>query len=130
MKTNRHHITWTVIILLNLMFWGGCDDPAYYNRPTPQLCTEWLDGKQILVAKGMLLDDYWTIRQSEFKSFDITSITKDNTGLYTAQVKFDLADGAKKLRVYATMTYRAVVQEKAIVFGEFRADQVLKMGAW
>ncbi len=111
MKTIQNPITWTVLILLNLVLWAGCNDPAYYNKRSSKLCTQWLDGKQILLG-------------------EIASISKDSSGLYTTQVKFDLADGTKELRVYGTITYQAVVKEEAIQFEVFQPNRVLKMGIW
>src|SRR5213082_1615632 len=78
---------------------AGCDNPVLHHRPSDQTCIKWLDGKKIVVEKGILFDDVWVISADTFTTFNIESIKSNADGSQTADVKFEMKNQQKSLRV-------------------------------
>ena len=135
MKTNRpfnpsgiRTITLTILLLTTTPLLAGI--PFFYNKPSDKALMTWLTGKKVTVEKGIIFDSVWTIEAKEFKEFEKLSITKDNQGIYTLHIRFDLYSGDRGLRVYAVLTYQIDKQEMATRFLSCESERVVKMGKW
>ena len=56
--------------------------------------------------------------------------TKDNQGIYTLHVRFDLASGQRELQVYAVIKYQIDLKEMATRILSCETERIVKMGKW
>jgi hypothetical protein len=129
MKTKTTQSVCTTVAIL-LMILAGCSQPILHNRPSEESCIDYLSGQRIMVESGRFLATYWTIKKSEFKEFDIVSITTNSDRTKTAKVKFELNDGSKGLDVQGWIKYRVHEREGVLQMLEFTPEQFIKLGKW
>lgn len=120
----------TVLFLLILFAACGCNDPMFYHRPSDQSCMKALVGQKLLIEKGFLIDNTWTIEAKEFTAFSIERIAKNSDGTATAEVHFELTSGSKVLRVEGEFVYRHHKKDDYIEFLSFKPTRLLKLGVW
>lgn len=122
-------------LLLSLLVFAciaftGCNNPVLHNRPSDRACIQWLDGKSLVVEKGILVDDKWTISANTFTTFEIQSITGNSDGTATAAVQFEVTDGPKSLRVNGNLLFRYHKQDDACELISFTVTRLVKLGKW
>ena len=108
----------------------GCDNPALHHRPSDKTCITWLDGKKIVLEKGIVFDDVWVMSADTFIAFDIVSIKPNADGSKTAAVKFEMKNQEKSLRVEAEMVYIHHKEDDVIEFKSWQPTRLLKLGVW
>lgn len=121
-------IVLTILLILAIIP-SGCDSPYTHNRPSDRACKEWLTGQKIVLEKGILLDDAWTIQSNEFTDFKINAITESG-GQSLATVKFELRSGSRGLLVDGTISYRMTNSNQVVVFLRFTPTKIQKLGRW
>lgn len=100
---------------------------SFSPRPSQEQCKQWLSGQKLVVQKGVLLDDYWTVRYEEFSWFKFTKIARRGSA-FQAHVQFELRSGQKGLSVEAIIAYEADTKESHITFQSFSPITIVKRG--
>jgi len=102
---------------------------SFSPRPSQEQCKQWLGGQKLVVQKGVLFDDYWTIRYEEFSAFKFAKIGRRGSA-FQAQVQFELRSAQKGLWVEAIIAYEIDAKEKHITFQSFNPITIVKRGSW
>ncbi|MFZ4764936.1 MAG: hypothetical protein ACOYMN_08265 [Roseimicrobium sp.] len=69
-------------------WWDDLNKPTL-KRVSDEAFISWLVGKRIVTSKGLIFDDYWTIKKGEISAFKFINVTQNPSDqIYTATVSF------------------------------------------
>lgn len=92
---------------------------------------EFLTGSQVLVEKGIIFDDTWTIRKGEVSAFVVNLITENPADkVLCADVSFNVSSGGKGLAVRGNLRYKRVPNRSLLMLVDFTATSKTKTGNW
>lgn len=109
----NHRARYPKVILLFLVMFSllacGCDsEKVRYPCPSDEGLAHWLIGWDVLYAKGLIFDDYWTIEKGEISDLKVLTVSKDEqTGIISATISFNATAQGQGIKVdNAILRYR------------------------
>jgi len=134
----------TVITILGvlLVLWLLLHNAWRVMHPYPEesVLKKWLAGQTIIIEKGMIFDDKWTIEEQEIIDFAIIAVAQEKNvsrtldpNLYLAAVRFKCVAGTKGIYVpKSQIRYRFHPDSGMCEFVDFFCPEngFKKIGSW